>query len=344
MSFDAPLSSVIIDSNTIDYGFSTSGTTFYYSNDLALSADALVTNNSMSGLAAFNTLINIYAGSSVIRNNILNRGSNTILYYIASSSANDQIITDNIFDSSTVDGAANETLVTGLTAASAYRENRNQTAYMAVSKVNNTVYPTPYTTIPLPNNSSELTYNYYGDFANASALELFFLSYFSGSGAGGTGVKVMFDLNDYLPDNVQILSMVVGLEMINYSVYNACTGGSAALYSQVSLPANYSLTSLTGSLADVNTMLLTANHQGNVPASALSSSFTLGGGAGQVPLATFGSATQYLTIDTTSAASYYVTGKNTKITVLYDTAWGFNAALGSMEILESPLLVRYRWI
>ena len=337
MSFDNPSSFVVIDSNTIDYGISTSGATYYYSTGLELSADALVTNNSMGGLASFNTLINIYAGSSIIKNNKLNRGPNTILYYIAASSASDQIITNNVFDSATVDSEVNETLVTGLTTSSVYKENRNQTSYMAVSKVNNTVYPTPYTTIPLPNTSSELTYNYYGDFA--STLELFFLSYASGSGAGGTGVKVMFDLNDYLPDNVQILSMVVGLQMINYSVYNACTGGSAALYSQVSLPANYSLTSLTGSLADVNSMLLTANHQGNVPAS-----FTLGGCAGQVPLTTFATATQYLSIDATSVPAYYITGKNTKITVLYDTAWGFNAANGTMEILESPLLVRYRWL
>lgn len=341
MSFDASLSSVIIDSNTVDYGISGTGTTYYYLNDLALSADAIVTNNFMSGLASFNTLVVIYSGSSILKNNVFIRGGNTILHYIVAASANDQIITDNVFDSPTVDGAANENLVTGLTTFSTYRENRNQTAYIAIPKVNNTVYPTPSITIPFINTSSELTYNYFGDFPIASALELFFLSYFATSGIGGTSVKVMLDLNDYLPDNVQILSMVVGLQMINYPLFNACTGGTAKLFSEVSIPANYSLSSLTGSLADISTMLST--NLGNQSPSALSSTLNVVVSGG-ISLSTFATNTQYLTIDTTSVASYYVTGKNTKITVLYNTGWGINASLGTFELLESPLLVRYRWL
>lgn len=138
-------SDILIDGNTISYGKSTPDgiTDAYYSyqNAIYTAADAIITENFISGIGSSGSNPMVYidngtggSGSCFISDNKFVRGVSTIEAYVVVNSSADQTIINNFFDGYTVDGVSNENLVIGLTATSTYKENKNQTGYMAVPK------------------------------------------------------------------------------------------------------------------------------------------------------------------------------------------------------------------
>jgi hypothetical protein len=143
MTLDTPISNVLIEGNTFDYGnFSTTPTgtptTFGYGNCIWTNADVRVQENYFSAaVAAVTTQVVAFGGSCFIANNTFIRGTTTIVSYIdVSGETSDSIIVDNVFDSPTVDGY-NQTLTVisaNPSVLTIYERNKNQTAIKQVQK------------------------------------------------------------------------------------------------------------------------------------------------------------------------------------------------------------------
>ena len=140
MSISSTLSDCLIQGNSIDIGFSTSNgtstTSYTYPQVLQTNADCKILANNFSGMISdtspTGTMIILLGCTCDIEQNHFIRGSNSILAYIKNISTNDHIIVENIFDSSTVDGAS-EILAIGLTSGTIFSRNKNQTKYALVS-------------------------------------------------------------------------------------------------------------------------------------------------------------------------------------------------------------------
>ena len=161
-------SNIIIKGNTFDLGNSSPTGGIYYDSLILLNLDAngaadpsdgngpgyaVVTENYLNGVAVDGYHIIVNSGSTNINNNTfvgpgLNINNVAVAAYInVVGSQMDHIITNNFFDSPTVDGPSgvNERLVIGpgtngaLTPGTIYTNNKNQTAYMPISKVPNLV-------------------------------------------------------------------------------------------------------------------------------------------------------------------------------------------------------------
>ena len=147
MALDTALSNVIIEDNVFDYGLfatdtslSTIPTTYGYASCIFTNSDAKITGNYFGAAINGSTqIITNGTASCIITNNTFVRGTTSIAAYInASASSGDQVITDNIFDSPTVDGF-NETLVQLQSTHPGgpfviYERNKNQTAVKQIQK------------------------------------------------------------------------------------------------------------------------------------------------------------------------------------------------------------------
>ena len=168
MALDTSISSVIIEDNVFDYGnfaadtnIFTVPTTYGYGTCIYTTADAIITNNYISGaISGCTPILTIGSISCNISKNTFIRNSVPISCYInASASSGDQIITENIFDNPTVDGT-NETIVQLGTPYPGgplviYERNKNQTAYKQIQKE---TYLTSIVTPPSINASEFVKY------------------------------------------------------------------------------------------------------------------------------------------------------------------------------------------
>lgn len=134
MTTEASLANIVIRNNTIDQGRFSDGTTpvaYNYDYSAWIFGSSNITGNSFLSSVASTDMLNIDTCSCNITHNKFVRGSTSINSYIRSYGANDQSITNNLFDSTTINGSS-LTLVTGITATSIYTRNKNQTGYLYV--------------------------------------------------------------------------------------------------------------------------------------------------------------------------------------------------------------------
>jgi hypothetical protein len=266
-------SNILIQGNTIDYG--TDADAIHgngYNNCIALNLDsnqvadpevqyaqpgyAQITSNFLSGIdttSVTNVHIVLLGGSTIITDNtFIGPGLPNIAAvkaYITVNSPNDQVITNNIFDSPTVDGpfGVNETLVLGVgsngfTSTSTYHSNKNQTGYLPISKVPNLIDFKHLDNSTLGGAPTQAFYFYdsdpaaiseprirsrYGSFATPGG-DGYAIPTFTDTNnyvvAEGTQIlwdttatvanvkyTITIDVDEYLPPNVQILNFVIGL-------------------------------------------------------------------------------------------------------------------------------------
>lgn len=137
--------SAIISDNIIDK-INISGTTYYYERGISTQISAVISNNIIKGLITGGTSIGISSNSTLaavtITGNQIYRGSSTIGSYIAGPGAasNDSgtVVTDNFFDSPTVDGSSTTVIATA-PPTWIIEKNINQTATFNVRKSGSTV-------------------------------------------------------------------------------------------------------------------------------------------------------------------------------------------------------------
>jgi hypothetical protein len=182
----------------------------------------------------------------------------------------------------------------------------------------------------------------YEGLSDVSAIAKFYRNIFMANTLPGAGTPanavgqyfIPININDLLPTNVQILSLVVGVYALSGSTN--ITGGTIELQATTSQSSQYSLSSLNGTIVDVKTSSDSIGTPGTI-----NSIITIGSGVGQTTPATLASSTQYLTLDTSSLGNF-VTGKDKTILVLYFISINMSIP-GSLNILDSPIAVRYRW-
>jgi hypothetical protein len=423
-------SNILIQGNTVDYGTNMDAINGNgYTNCINLNLDlnqvadpeaqyaqpgyAKITDNFLSGIPDAPTTsvhIALVGGSTIITNNtfigpgIQNQGIN-IKAYITVDSLNDQVITDNIFDSPTVDSllaGVNETLVLGVgtnsfTTTSTYHSNKNQTGYLPISKTPNLIdfdYKSgPAATTPIqsfysfdsdPGNTTDgYVRCKYGNFTIGTKPSLSNpfdnmvppytppppVSTGTPNYIGCEGTAILYgpsdtsvisytfsiDVNEYLPNNVQILNFVVGITadgytletgVANYQLWSASSVSAVPVAPPTAYNSFTISTILANSLADVR------NTIGVPPASqttpVVASEQTAGlqvknpAGANQVTAAQLNSATQYIFLDVSGEPQYFVT-PGTRISVVYQATTAVSGNTSPVYIYESPLIVKYRW-
>jgi hypothetical protein len=124
------MANVIIEGNTIKAD--TYGTTYSYDSCMRVGSPAYIINNNISGIASTATAKMItLIGKCTIKGNILTRGTSSILSYIWDIVGNPNTITQNTFDSTTVDGTSSKQV--NLYGNSIYEKNVNQVSFTVIA-------------------------------------------------------------------------------------------------------------------------------------------------------------------------------------------------------------------
>lgn len=355
MSLTTTLSNVIIKNNTVSVGAQTPDgsnsavSTLAYDTILSSNADCEILGNTFIGLNAAGNMLSLAGGSHKISQNNFIRKSTSINSYINYTGSNDCMIVDNFFDGYTTNGTS-DVLVAGLTVNSVYARNKNQTAYTTTG-VN------PYGTQIFPADHVQIVFDNFDTSTFAQGLERTnIVNHKTTIATCVANFKV--DLNTILPNNVQIISVVYGF-YIDGSTPHVNTSGSSSFNMNLiaGVSSNFTYTSLTGSLAD-------AFYQSSAGPDGVDSSTELSATTLNITspanLTTFISSTQYLKIDVSASikSQYYITNKNRPVwlNVQYsldsqgtsdpDTYAGsgpFGLNYVTTQIINSPLIIRYRW-
>jgi hypothetical protein len=151
----------------------------------------------------------------------------------------------------------------------------------------------------------------------------------------------MIDMNELLPTNVQILTFVVGVNALSGS--SNITGGFYQSIAYQSTSSAFNTSSLAGSMADVQ------NYTGENASASPGAFISIGTSPGQVTPAALGASTQYLINDI--SANPFITGKGSVIRYSYSFQIimsvadqnGVSFPSSSVETIESPVIVKYRW-
>lgn len=148
-----------------------------------------------------------------------------------------------------------------------------------------------------------------------------------------------FNLTELLPLDVQILDMIVGFWGNNVSSVVSATYLAFSYVSPQSV--NFTTSALTNTMADVKNFAIPS-----VGGTDLLSSLTIGNAFGDVTLATYNAATQYLVLTPSSSSAgvpnYYTTRQGTVIRFNLSEILVTQSS-NAIFLTESPLIVKYRW-
>ena len=203
MALESSLANIVIRDNTIDQGRFSDGTTpvaYTYAYHAWIFGSSIIDGNTFIAPSASADMLNIDSCSCTITKNKFIRGSTSVNSYIRAYGSNDQIITNNTFDQTTINGSS-DILVVGISSRTTYTSNKNQTIYV----------PFQITTsgsTSLTDFSQAFFYNGgfspYGTFP-AIPQEIYI------SGTDAIRVKMETNLGMMLPDGVKLLAIKFGL-------------------------------------------------------------------------------------------------------------------------------------
>lgn len=322
MALPTSFAPVVIEGNTISAGNYADGSTSTYPASLIqTSADAVIKNNSLSGVADFGYSIQLRTGAAcnITENKFLRGNSALSQGYINSSSSSDQVIKYNIFDSPTCDNAS-ENLVQGLTDSSIYESNKNQTKYLSVS-LSNAGYSSSYLT-------SATTANIITSLPNFQIKPTGDMGYINGffQTSGTTAINPFIwnvNMNNILPQNVRIMGILFSYQMlvdggnINY--------GGSSIYGQMfryNTPINSSLTTPSATYANPSNVALT-------PIDTINST-------------SISNTSLYYIYNDYSSYNLYTNSTN-ELNFFIKMVLAPSATSGASLYRMSPLIIKYRW-
>jgi hypothetical protein len=338
MALSSNLASIKINNNSIDIGRASDGTTpvsYTYDSCALLGGDAIVTGNTIAGCVGGSSsavLLRIASASCNIRNNNFIRGAGSpIAAFIVVTGSNDQIISDNIFDQPTIDGSS-DVLVTGLSATSTYKENKNQTIYIPITLTDKIV--ANIDSADAANYLSDATGKSVGSYITEAVnyktnVEQIVLT------TAGTSLHMNIDLNSALPKNISLLSLKLGITA-KTSGAGVFSGGDSQNNIYINLKSknvglnSTSYSSPTGTVLQANTLTAldeTSFHPN--PYYAI-----------QTNIATLLAGTVYITATPTNA-NYFVNNSLYEMHAHIRTTITLSAA--SYTFFYSPLVAQCRW-
>lgn len=355
MSIPNNFSNILIEGNTFDIGYSTLDettiNTYNYTACLNISGDANIINNFISGISssASNNILTINNGSCNISGNTFIRGSNTVNAYIVTTGTLDQSITQNIFDSSTVNGS-DLILVKGLTKKSIYTINKNQTSYKSIELLDGDqgywdanlfgyVFFNPF---PISGNTN-VTNSFIvtkapitsDGYSYPNQHTLLYIGLEASINVGQPiGWNTTIDLTAALPDNVQIISIKNGVSNTTGGT-NITTGSSPndSLNSINMTVTSYpvisdNFTTGTSSILDTKANLSNTQVQSNIISLTNANIINLN------------SISQYMTMS--GFGPEFIT--NTSVDIIAELHMILTPTnTGSNVFKISPLVVQYRW-
>lgn len=328
------LGQIIISNNITDFGTTVAndGTTktigYYTSYINSAISENIISNNIFKGVGSSNSHLIQIDGYSEITGNSLHRGSFNLSGGYILIAGGDHIITDNFFDSPTVNGTSEELLVyAGGTAV--YERNKNQTSYASIdisrAKVGSS----------FSGNSASIVMNYYTGTAGASALSVLTISTIAS--ASSVTQNYILSLSDFIPDNITIISCILGLVLEDTNLGNTTFSMSIGKYMDAVYDSTSSAT-LLNSLADIKNI----TNRGTTTESAMTFSATsnvLTVGSGGISNATFIGSTQYIKIENIN----FNIRHNKLNASLNISSSHTSGSLASSLVSTSPLLIKYRW-
>lgn len=341
MALSSTFSNVFIDGNSFDDGYATSdgtsSTLYAYDNMVLTSADANISNNFFHGIntnTSTNTMISITGAScSIIGNTFVRASSGIKAYIFDTTSTIDQVITNNIFDSNTVNGSDDD-VVKGLTIGSLYTNNKNQTGYVLVPILDgekswdaasfsfiNSSSGSSISTSTDPVVLQTHSLNVYGHSILQDASQHFYVR--------------VFNLDKYLPPSAQITEVKWGVYYVLDGTNSLDTGLDSGT------PRNLLSMYLTGSNVDKNAVIDAKNRITDVGVNSVL--FSAKSIISPSDVSDLTSNTFYLTINSSGSPSAFTTGQNYAINLAVNIRL---RSLGSVIFQEgffSPIRVKYRF-
>lgn len=357
---------------------------------------ATAINNMMSGIAStttsgINTITNTgntafiqMNGQAIVKatGNTMIRGTKTITAYVYNNTSQRQIVVDNVFDSTTVDGAAT-VLDFGTLAGSTYSRNINQSAFLSISLMDYArymaggtgIYSTPTfpnsdltgptfpqwtsvidKTVPNPTTSdSAFAINRISDGTSAGSEYTWIqLKTYDMNAPNGVQVGFTIPLDYVLPTDVKIVAVILGagLNEIGAATLNQ-TGGQTANQISLNLVQYAPTRNVSDVLANVEMIF-------NIPVDtsiANIDSYTLivynanagdnGPGYAIIKESDITGSTQYCTISPTPGS--LITGPGGQYKIAVEVNMNFAATGSTLDLPQSinwflsPIVVRYQW-
>ena len=322
--------------------------TVYYDQGLACFVGAQIDGNNFYNCISANTASFVYLWSgmksAIITNNNFNRNSQTIQAYIAGDTTlgNNYVnITDNIFDSSTVDGVTNENLIINPGTAWIYERNKNQTKSLTISlTASDSAFDSGLLNIIQPvTATADPAYYMVSTALLNSTLGGIYLLWHESSSTAQRSLQFNYNLNQMLPTSVRVLDAKMG-------VYATSTGGTFDYTGKTAFLLQIERAISNESSIDAKASYLASitGQDTGLANSAQSSAYGVSDAAHVTAIST---ATQYVEVDLTNISgndysNLYVTSGNFNI-ILSVYLLSKSSIAGNWEFVFSPIRIKYRW-
>jgi hypothetical protein len=300
--------------------------TYDYVNCAYIGSDVTIDGNVFNNLQASSDMVYIVRSPGpniVITNNQFYRNGTVINSYINVLLPSSGIISNNFFDSSTIDGS-NNTLVAGSLAGIVYAGNKNQIGYTSVD-LNNASWLAGGS---LDNQTTAPTAD--------GLLDIFFpnsvgnrtpytVTMWAPTSAQAPGQYAEIDLHPYLPPGTQLLYAVIGF-------VGTSGAGSATGSIQASINVTPPVSSATSGRWDSNPPSSFTGSMADLFSSTLARSYTLGSAAISSSVAYCYANLASDNIIANSGSSIYLA-----------LTGGVESTAGTAPFYVSPLLLKYTW-
>jgi hypothetical protein len=339
MSLEASVANIVIRNNRFEQGRSSDTgtlTTHKYTAHAWIYGSANINSNVFMSPSTSSDILNIDNCSCTITNNKFIRGSVSINSYVRVYGSNEQIITDNIFDQTTIDGSS-ENLVLNVPSTSVYERNKNQTKYIAV--LPSSGYFKAWIDPRLMDINNNYSSQILTDGASSDVRFLTQTHLVSNSSNPGPQryVTYYFNLSNFLPKNVKVLEHLIGMKYGSLGA-NINTTVTSTIFAKMnttvaSQPISASFASPASTLAFINgtTTSGTANLENTV-----NTNTTITSGNYNTTTVHYNNgnyaANSFINVDSTN--------------IIFSMRYSFSTTVtsGSSSILWSPLLIKYRWV
>lgn len=326
--------------------------TYDYDNALYSMCDSVIDGNIFDGLNASGDMIKISSVGSVITNNKFVRNSTSINSYVNLSiiTSGNHTITDNAFDSDTVDGSST-VLVANQSYFTIFTRNKNQTEYTILSLDSN------FSTI---NNS--LNYNEYADgtplVINPNGLSfastVFFganfntTTKFADSSTDPRFVRMKSIISNVLPEGARILDIQMGVFMSNV---NSAIVSSSSFAVNLSRLASPTLTNLTDAKSLAANGITYEEDITVSPINVITATYPpLAGSMDAGAVSALQANNQLIDIDLTNytdlssvnhgdVSKYFLINKRFPIVLTFEMLWQQSA--GTTSVYLSPIKIKY---
>lgn len=334
MTLETSLSNIIVRNNKISHQRGTTYGTFTspivnYSHCARIAGSAQIEGNtfiSPTGTAGTVDMLNLVDGSSIVQGNKFIRDSLSINSYIRQYGTGEHLITNNIFDHSTIDGT-NDQLTANLSASSHYHNNKNQVLYIAVPLFNSGFRVNTTNDISNPNNVND-SFIYDTNISDPDAIEPtngyrpfthMFLN------AGLRLQHYYINLNSVLPKNIRVLEAKFGFSASGNQVTSPSTITTHLASKDIGV-SNYATG--TNSILDGANQEFLANE-------IINSSYDV-----NANITALNTATQYITV--TAGSDNFLANNNNSIGIGMTFSITVNSG-NQVEFVMSPIVLKCKW-